>query len=95
MVLVLLASPTREPHRLVVKNYGRGGLLGLISPLFAILMARQGMNGWQQRAAREMQDDAVAIARQGYRVVSSEEYTMPLFNITYYKVTYELSLSPS
>ena len=95
MVLVLLASPAREPDRVVVKNYGRGGLLGLISPLFAFLMARQGMNGWQQRATREMQDDAVAMARRGYRVVSTEEYTMPLFNITYYTVTYELSDSPS
>src|SRR6266496_6843334 len=57
-------APRRRPT--VVKTYGAGGFLGLLSPLLAFLMARKGMNGWQQSALREMEDDAVAMARQGY-----------------------------
>jgi hypothetical protein len=34
-------------------------------------------DGWQQSAARDMEDDAVAMARQGYRVVASGEYGIP------------------
>jgi hypothetical protein len=48
------------------------------------------MNGWQESAARDMEDDAVAMARQGYRVVASGEYGMPRLGITYYKATYQL-----
>ena len=53
-------------------------------------MASQGMNGWQESAARDTEDDAVAMARRGYRVVASGEYGIPLLGITYYKVTYQL-----
>jgi hypothetical protein len=35
------------------------------------------------------------MARRGYRVASTEEHSMPLFNITYYRVTYELTDAPS
>lgn len=49
-----------------------------------------GMNGWQQSAAREMEDDAVAVARRGYRVASSTEVGIPAFGVVYDKVTYEL-----
>lgn len=83
-----------EPRRVVAKTYGRGGFLGLISPLLAFFMAARGMNGWQQRAARQMEDDAVQMARRGYRVASSDEYTLPLFGIVYYRVTYELTDRP-
>lgn len=76
-------------HRVVVRTYGRGGLLGLLSPLLAYFMAARGMNGWQQTARRQMEDDAVAMARRGYRVASSDECVVPLFGITYYRVTYE------
>ena len=48
-----------EPKRVVVKTYGRGDLLGLISVPFALAMAARGMNGWQQAAVREMEDDEV------------------------------------
>lgn len=47
-----------EPKRVVVNTYGRGGLLGLISVPFALVMAARGMNGWQQAAVREMEDPA-------------------------------------
>lgn len=73
----------------VVKTYGAGSFLGLLSPFLAVLMARAGMNGWQQRAMRQMQDDAVAMARQGYRVASTDEVGMPLLGIVAYRVTYE------
>ena len=32
----------------------------------------------------------MAMTRQGYRVVSSGEYGIPVVGITYYKVTYQL-----
>lgn len=91
----MASSARHQPGREVVRNYGRGGLLGLISPLFALLMARQGMNGWQQRARREMEDDAAAMARRGYRIVTAEEMTVPFFGITYYRVRYELADRPT
>ena len=75
----------------VVKTYGRGSLLGLLSLPFAFLMASRGMNGWQESATREMEDDAVAMARLGYRVVASGEYGLPRLGITYYRVTYHLA----
>ena len=79
-----------KPGGIVVKTYGRGSFLGLLSIPFAFLMASRGMHGWQESAARDMEDDAVAMARQGYRVVNSREYGIPLLGITYYKVTYQL-----
>jgi len=74
----------------VVKTYGRGSLLGLLSLPFAFLMASRGMHGWQESAARDMEDDAVAMARQGYRVLASGEYGIPRLGISWYKVTYQL-----
>ena len=61
----------------------------MLSLPFAYLMASRGMHGWQEAAVRAMEDDAVAMARHGYRVASSSEYGMPMFGITHYKVTYE------
>jgi hypothetical protein len=81
---------TATPKHIVVKTYGRGGFLGLLSPLLAFFMASRGMNGWQQSAIREMEEDAVAMARRGYRIVSTQEFGIPLFGIIAYKVTYEL-----
>ena len=80
----------KSKPRVIVKTYGRGSLLGLLSVPFAFLMASRGMNGSQESAARDMEDDAVATARQGYRVVASGEYGIPLLGITYFKVTYQL-----
>jgi hypothetical protein len=81
----------RGKQHVVVKTYGRGSLLGLLSIPLAFLMASRGMNGWQESAARDMEDDAVAMARLGYRVVASAEYGIPLLGITYYRVTYRLA----
>lgn len=83
------------PPRYIAKTYGRGSLLGVLSLPFAYLMASRGIHGWQESAAREMEDDAVAMAKQGYRVVTSGEYGMPVFGITYYKVTYERGDPPA
>ena len=80
----------KSKPRVIVKTYGRGSLLGLLSVPFAFLMASRGMNGSQESAARDMEDDAVAMTRQGYRVVSCCEYGMPRLGITYHKVTYQL-----
>lgn len=82
------------PQRVIVKEYGRGSFLALISPLLSFFMANRGMNGWQQRVAHEMELDAQAMLNRGYHIVSSREYEMPILGITYHKVTYELSEPP-
>jgi len=48
------------------------------------------MNGWQESAARDMEDDAVTMARRGYRVVASGEHGFPRLGIAYHTVTYQL-----
>ncbi|MGH2511497.1 MAG: hypothetical protein ACRDGQ_02295 [Candidatus Limnocylindrales bacterium] len=80
--------------RIVVKTYGRGSLLGVLSLPLSYLMASRGMRGWQESAVRAMEDDVVEMARHGYRIARSDEYGMPIFGITYYKVTYELVDEP-
>ena len=82
-------SRTSESKRVIVRTYGRGSFLGLLSPILAAFMASMGMRGWQESAVRDMERDAVEMARQGYRVVSSEEFGYPRFGATYFKVTYE------
>lgn len=82
-------SSTAAPKRIVVKTYGRGSLLGLLSVLFTWVMARRGMHGWQETAAREMEDDSVAMSRRGYRVIDSRELGIPRLGTVYYQVTYE------
>jgi hypothetical protein len=84
----------REMEHTVVRTYGRGSILGLLSPILAFFMASRGMNGWQQSAVREMERDAVEMARRGYRVVSSEEREIPLFGAAWFRVTYELNGPP-
>lgn len=88
------AAGRATPGPTVVKIYGAGSFLGLLSPLLAFLMARQGVTGWQQLAIRDMEDDAVAMARRGHRVVSSDEIAIPLLGIIAYRVTYERSGEP-
>ena len=67
----------------------------MLSPIFAAVMASQGMHGWQESAARAMEDDAVVMVRRGYRVVTSDAYGWLRFGVVYYKVTYELTTSPA
>jgi hypothetical protein len=77
-----------KPKR-VTKRYGMGSLLAVISLPVSWLMASRGMNGWQERAERDMEQGATSMARQGYRVVSSEQHSVPAFGIYYWTVTYE------
>jgi hypothetical protein len=77
------------PERTIVRTYGRGSFLAFLSPMLAFLMARRGMNGWERSGERDMEKDATAMAARGYHVVSADEYTLPVFGITYFKVTYK------
>lgn len=63
--------------------------MGLLSPILAFFMASMGKDGWQRSALLDMERDAVAMAKQGYRIRSTQEYGLPLLGIVYYKVTYE------
>lgn len=74
----------------IVKTYGRGSLLGILSLPIAFVMARAGMHGWEDSAVQAMQKDAAKMLKRGYRIVSTEEYTVPAFGFVYYKVVYEL-----
>ena len=73
-----------------MKTYGRGSILGFLSPLLAYVMAARGLNGWETSAFRDMERDATEMARQGYRVVTSEERGFPAFGMAWFTVTYEL-----
>jgi hypothetical protein len=75
----------------VTKTYGRGSLLGFLSPLLAYFMASAGMNGWERRAEREMEADVLSMQAKGYRVISADEYAWGRFGIAWFKVTYELA----
>ena len=88
MRISLLADA--RPWQVIVKTYARGSFLGLLGPLIAFFMAQRGMNGWQTSAFREMEQDAVELASQGYRIASTEEFGIPLLGIVSYKVTFEL-----
>jgi hypothetical protein len=83
-----------DPPRVIVRTYGRGSFLGLLSPLLAYVMAAAGTRGWQDSTAQAMEKDAIELGRQGYRVASTEEATLPVFGIASYKVTYELIEPP-
>jgi hypothetical protein len=78
-------------RRTVIKTYGRGSFLAFLGPLFAYFMAARGMNGWERTAQGDMQEDALAMQAKGYRIVSADEYTLPVFGIAWFKVTYELA----
>jgi hypothetical protein len=79
-----------RPQSIVVRTYGRGSLLGLIQPLFAWLMAQAGLHGWEQSARADMERDAQAMLRRGYRVTAVDEYALAPFAITWFRVTYVL-----
>ena len=80
------------PKRVVVKVYGPGSFLGLMNPFMTSLMVRLGL--WDARESdliELMERDAQAMANQGYRIVSSREFKMPLLGFPYWRVTYELT----
>ena len=78
-----------KPQRLV-KHYGRGSLLAVLSLPVAWLMASRGASGWQEKAQRDMEKDADEMIRRGYRVVSTEERQVPAFGMYWLDVTFEL-----
>jgi hypothetical protein len=84
-----------EPQRTIVKTYGRGSFLGLLSPLLAMFMAGRGMHGWRDSTVRAMEADASEMLRRGYRISSTEEATLPAFGASSFKVTYERIDPPS
>lgn len=77
-----------KPQRLV-KHYGRGSLLAVLSLPVAWLMASRGASGWQEKAQRDMEKDADEMIRKGYRVVSTEERQVPAFGMYWLDVTFE------
>jgi hypothetical protein len=84
-------SAKTPPPRTVVKTYGRGSFLGLLSPFLAYVMTAQGMRGWEESAVRAMEQDAIDMSRRGYRIASTEEAAIPILGIASYRVTYELA----
>lgn len=83
-----------KPKRIVVKEYGRDSLLGLINPIMTLLIlggrGTRGRSNYQARLMENMDKDAAAMFRQGYRISSSREYERATLGISYYKVTDEL-----
>jgi hypothetical protein len=79
------------PERTIVKVYGPGSFLGFMNPFMTALMVRLGF--WEARESElvgAMERDAEDMASHGYRIVSSQEFRMPLLGFPYRKVTYEL-----
>ncbi len=91
------------PARRVVKSYGRDSLLLWINPLLSAMQASLGLRvGLRSQAdvLDLMQKDVLSMADRGYRVVSSDEYDLPVIlasgqRASYYRVTYELIKPPS
>jgi hypothetical protein len=79
-----------KPKRIVVKEYGRNSFLGLALLPLALMLGRQGMERRHEAQVLEMESDAAQMLKQGYRMASSQEYTLPFLSISYLKVTYEL-----
>lgn len=88
-----------KPKHIVVKQYGRDSFLGLINPIMTLLIlggrGTRGRSNYQARLMENMEKDAAAMIRQGYRISSSREYERTALGISYYKVTYELIDPPS
>ncbi len=83
-----------------MKTYGRDSLLILANPILSTLQSLLGLRVGLQSDAQildRMQKDALEMEKRGYRVVSADEFDLPLVapvagrNATYYRVTYELT----
>ena len=85
--------------RVLTRVYGRDAFLIWLSPVLASINALLGLRvGLRSDASvrAAMERDALALAEQGYRVVSSYEHDLPLlfapgWKTSYYTVTYELT----
>ncbi len=92
-----------SPARTVVKSYGRDSLLLWINPLLSAVQTSLGLRVGLRSQAEvldRMQKDALAMADRGYRVVSTDEYELPVIlapgqRASYFRVTYELAKPPS
>ncbi len=51
-------------------------------------MAAAGMHGWEDSARRAMEADAAEMSRRGYRVVSADEFRLPVLGIAWFRVAY-------
>ena len=73
-----------------MRIYGKAGLLaGLVGPAFAIFMNSAGTPiSTEARVVEGAERDAQRMVNDGYRVVSSEWYQLPL-GLGYQKVIYE------
>lgn len=91
------------PARTVVKSYGRDSLLLWINPLLSAIQVSLGLRVGLRSQAEvfdRMQKDVLAMADRGYRVVSSDEYDLPVIlapgqRASFYRVTYELIKPPA
>jgi hypothetical protein len=89
----------RSRSRLVIKTFGRDSLLVWLNPFLSALQAAVGFRiGFRSDAdlLQKMEEDALDMAKDGYRVVSTDRYDLPLLGIPtqtayYYRVTYELT----
>jgi hypothetical protein len=79
-----------KAKRIVAKEYGRNSFLALAVLPIALALGRQGMESRREAQAREMEKDAAEMLKRGYRIVSTQEYRLPLLSISYLKVTYEV-----
>ena len=81
------------PQRTVVKTYGRDSLLGLLNPFLALMARASGLQfrlKSEGQTAIEMERDAVAMLRKGYRITASAQYEIAPFGAVWHQVTYEL-----
>jgi hypothetical protein len=86
----------RQPDR-IVRTFGRDSLVLWLNPLLSALQASLGIRVGLRTDAevlQKMEEDALRMAEQGYRVAAADQYDVPLIGnpsrkATYYKVTYE------
>ncbi len=86
-----------SPPRTVVKTYGRDSLIALVNPFLALMARTVGFQlrlKSEDQVALEMERDAIAMLRKGYRVVSSQQFEIAPFGAIWHKVTYELADDP-
>jgi hypothetical protein len=81
----------------VTKAYGRDAFVIWWNPILAWLMASAGLRVGlfsDAQVLQRMEADSLNMQARGYRVVSSDEFLLPIFGLrgrttSYYKVTYE------